>query len=162
MHAITIDFNYRQPSLNIHEESLQQAVKNVLRGECITNANIRVAIVDDLTIHKANRQFLGHDEPTDVLSFPWKDETDPANNDPECAGEISTGSCLEGDIMISAETATRQATEYGWSASDELLLYLIHGTLHLLGYDDHDESDRAEMRDRERHYLGSIGLVGPL
>ena len=65
---------------------------------------------------------------------------------------------LDGEVIVSWETATRTAREYDWSTQDELMLYFIHGCLHLVGYDDQGEVDRAEMRKQESHYLLSVGL----
>ena len=65
---------------------------------------------------------------------------------------------VQGEIIVSGQTAVRSAAEYGWSAADELLLYVVHGCLHLVGYDDGTPQARAEMRARERHYLADFGL----
>ena len=72
--------------------------------------------------------------------------------------EIGYNSKIEGDVIVSAETAIQLAARYDWPPADELLLYVIHGTLHLVGYDDLDDASRAEMRSRERHYLAALGL----
>jgi len=136
-----IEISNRQNLLAIDIKRLRGAVAAVLEEEGFENAAIDIAVVDDPTIHDLNRRFLNHDEPTDVLSFPMGD---------------SEG--LEGDVIVSAETALRSAGRYDWPAADELLLYVIHGTLHLVGYDDIDDVSRAEMRSREKHYLAALGL----
>lgn len=138
---IAIEISNRQTVLDIDGERLRSAVAAVLPEEGITTAAINIAIVDDPTIHDLNRRFLNHDEPTDVLSF-LLDDTDG----------------IEGDVIVSAETAIRSAARYDWPPADELLLYVIHGTLHLVGYDDLDDASRAEMRSRERYYLAALGL----
>lgn len=125
----------------IDHDQIEQAVKEVLLGESIAAAEINVAIVDNLQIHETNRQFLNHDYPTDVITFPW--------DEPDSFG---------GDIMVSAEMAADVSGEYGWSPLDELRLYVIHGVLHLAGYDDHTDDDRAEMRQRETKYLSAAGI----
>ena len=161
MNDITIEVNQRQRSVHVNEQLLEQAACSVLQGEGVTQANIRVAIVDDTTIRKAYQQYLGHDVPTDVLSFPWtcRVQAGPAGQRGFQSDNGLEGDGLEGDIMISAETAVREAAAYGWSVGEELILYLVHGTLHLVGYDDHDEATRAEMRERETRYLRSLGIV---
>ena len=159
MNDITIEVNQRQRSVRVNEQSLEQAARSVLQGEGVTQASIRVAIVDDPIIQMAHRQYLGHDAPTDVLSFPWPRETDRAQAGPAGEREFQPDNRLEGDVMLSAETAAREAAAYGWSAGEELILYLVHGTLHLVGYDDRDEATRAEMREREMRYLRSLGIV---
>jgi probable rRNA maturation factor len=67
---------------------------------------------------------------------------------------------LEGEIVVSRQTADRVAAEQAWSADDELLLYVIHGMLHLVGFDDHSEADIAAMRDQEKHYLVWMKIPG--
>jgi probable rRNA maturation factor len=105
-------------------------------------ATVSIAIVDDETIHRLNRQFLEHDYPTDVLSFAL---TEPPH--------------LEGEIVASIDTARREAAQAGWSTDDELLLYAVHGALHLVGHDDHDPADAAAMRIAERAVLARLGVA---
>jgi probable rRNA maturation factor len=138
--VITVELTNQQSKLGIDADTLQKAVRLVLEGEGIEAAIVSLAVVDDKTIHKLNRQYLDHDYTTDVLSF-----------------VLSHAPCIEGEVIVSAETAERQAAFYGWSANEELMLYLVHGTLHLIGYNDVSESDRALMRERERLYLRSLG-----
>jgi probable rRNA maturation factor len=129
----------------IDADRLNRAVEIILTEEGVEAAAISVAVVDDSTIHDLNRRFLDHDESTDVLSF------DLAEEDGR----------LEGDVIVSVETAQRAAAQLQWPAGDELLLYVVHGTLHLVGYDDLDAESRMEMRGRERYYLAKFGLQPP-
>ena len=64
---------------------------------------------------------------------------------------------LEGEVVVSTETAEAAAPNYEWTPNDELLLYVIHGILHLVGYDDHAPDDCSAMRERERHYMERFG-----
>jgi probable rRNA maturation factor len=137
-----IEISNRQTLIQPDIERMRRAVWAVLEEEGIASGAINIAIVDDRVIHDLNRRFLNHDEPTDVLSF----LLDEANG-------------LEGDVIVSAETAIRSAVRYSWPADDELLLYVVHGTLHLAGYDDLDPASLAEMRGREKHYLAGLGLT---
>jgi probable rRNA maturation factor len=139
----TIEINNDQASLAIDEERLRQAVENVLIAGKIAEAEISVAIIDDPTIHQLNVQFLNHDYPTDVLSFVLERE----------------GDRLEGEIIASADTAIRSASEFGWSPADELLLYVIHGALHLVGFDDTSPELKTLMRQAEGEHLGRFGLA---
>jgi probable rRNA maturation factor len=140
-----VEINNQQARLAIDADRLTRAVEMILVEEGVEAAVINVAIVDDPTIHDLNRRFLDHDEPTDVLSFVLDEE----------AGR------LEGDVIASADTAARTAAQLQWPAADELLLYVLHGTLHLVGYDDLNPDSRREMRERERHYLSQFGLSSP-
>jgi probable rRNA maturation factor len=114
----------------------------------VTAAEVSVAIVDDPAIHTLNRQFLDHDEPTDVLSFSLHDEKSGG----------STEGQIDGEIVLSAETARRRAAEFHWSPRDEVVLYLVHGLLHLAGHDDQTPEDRTAMRTREQTVLAHWGL----
>lgn len=119
---------------------LKQAVEVVIRGEK-TQMPTKVSIVlcDDRTIHELNIRYLGHDYPTDVLSF-----------------NLSEGEGCEelvGEIIISVETAERNAKKYRQTLERELLRLAIHGTLHLLGYDDATPFQRRMMRRKEQKYL---------
>lgn len=127
----------------INAQQLNQAAANVLREAGITAGAVSIAIVDDAEIHRLNKQFLAHDFPTDVLSFVLD----------------RVGERLEGEVIASAQTAVRAAGEYGWQPADELLLYVIHGTLHLVGYDDLDDEAREAMRAAERRHLAAFDLV---
>jgi probable rRNA maturation factor len=135
----------QQATLKIPQRRLVAAVRRVLAEATIATAQISLAIVDDPTIRDLNREFLDHDDATDVLSFLL---------------ERQAGS-LEGEIIVSAQTAASAAPHYGWSAAEELLLYVIHGALHLVGYDDHSAAERAEMRARERAHLEHWGSSSP-
>jgi len=140
--VIDIEITNQQDRLPVDEARFRQAVEMILQDASITEAQISLAVVDDPTIHTLNRQFLRHDEPTDVLSFVLEES------------ETS----LEGEVIVSADTALATAPHYGWQPVDELLLYVIHGTLHLVGGLDATPEEQAEMRAQERKYLARFGL----
>jgi probable rRNA maturation factor len=122
---------------------MRQTARALLEGEGIADAEISLAFVDNATIHQLNQRYLQHDEPTDVLSFPLSE-----------AGARQ----LAGELVIGAEVAQSQAQTRGHDVQAELALYVIHGLLHLCGYDDATAEEAAEMRQRERHYLQQLGL----
>ena len=122
---------------------LKSAAVAVLVGEGIRDAKVTIAFVDNAHIHRLNKQFLNHDEPTDVLTFP---------SSPPGAKK------LEGDIAIGMEIAREYAADRGHEVKLELLLYVVHGCLHLCGYTDTDDESAAEMRVKERQYLAQLGL----
>jgi probable rRNA maturation factor len=122
---------------------LREIARAVLEGEGVAAAAVSLAFVDNATIHRLNKQFLDHDEPTDVLTFPLSG-----------AGAKT----LEGEIVIGAEVARTQAVERSHDEQAELALYVIHGLLHLCGYDDTMPAAVRKMRERERHYLQLLGL----
>jgi probable rRNA maturation factor len=132
-----------QDIVPIDRKRVRETVRAVLDGEGIADAEISLAFVDNPTIHTLNKRYLGHDEPTDVLSFPLSEPNSKR---------------LSGELVIGVEVAQAQAAERGHDAQAELLLYVIHGLLHLCGYDDKDDAAAHEMRRRERHYLAALGL----
>jgi probable rRNA maturation factor len=140
---LRIDIADEQDAHEIDYDRLIAAVRLILTDAGYKSGEISLAIVDDAAMHSLNRQYLQHDYPTDVLSFVLDDDE----------------SRLDGQLIASADYAAREAPTFGWSLNDELLLYTIHGTLHLVGYDDLEPELKAVMRERETHYLGQFGLT---
>ena len=134
-----------QSMLPVDEAQLSAAVRAVFDGSPYTSGTISLAVVDDPTIHEINRQYLEHDYPTDVLSFVLEDR-EPY---------------LEGELVVSTDTASRSAAECDWPAESELLLYVIHGALHLVGYRDKQPEEIAEMRAAEAKLLLQLGVALP-
>jgi probable rRNA maturation factor len=132
-----------QEAVPLDRARLRDVARAVLEGEGVAAASVSLAFVDDPTIHRLNKQFLGHDEPTDVLTFPLSGPGAKA---------------LEGEVVIGAEVARAQAAQRGHDEQAELGLYVIHGLLHLCGYDDTTAQAARAMRERERHYLQLLGL----
>lgn len=123
--------------------ALKAAARTVLECEGVADAKVTLAFVDNTHIHRLNKQFLDHDEPTDVLTFPYS---------------APGAKKLEGEVIIGAEIAREYAADRGHAAELELLLYVIHGCLHLCGYSDTDTASATEMRVKEREYLTKLGL----
>src|SRR5437762_13908992 len=132
-----------QETVEVDRGLLRQVARTVLEGEGVRDAEISLAFVDNATIHRLNKQYLDHDEPTDVLSFPYS---------------AANAKKLEGELVIGVEIARDQASERGHGTEAELALYVIHGMLHLCGYDDKSAAAEKEMRVREKHYLAQLGL----
>lgn len=120
---------------------MQKAIRRIASDYGWTNGEISVALVGDVEIREINKQHLSHDYPTDVISF-----------------DLTEGDALlEGEIIASVETADREALSHRWGEDDELLLYVVHGMLHIVGLGDKTPSQVKEMRAEEAHYLGVIG-----
>jgi probable rRNA maturation factor len=134
---------------------IRETVRKVLKLEHVADAEISVAVLDDAAIHAINRNHLGHDFPTDVISFVYESarSAPPARSEPR-----GSGLKIEGEIVLSAETARREASRHGWSARSELQLYIVHGLLHLCGYDDLTPAEKRSMRRRERAVLKELGI----
>lgn len=131
------------PSAQVDAKRLRRAVKTILTDAGISDGEVSIAVVDDAKMHELNRRYLDHDYPTDVLSFVLEQEEGR----------------LDGQIVVSADYAAREAARYGWNADDELLLYAIHGALHLVGYDDQSAEAQRQMRQAEQQYLAPFGLT---
>ncbi len=129
----------------VDERQLCQAARAILADSSFVSAAISIAVVDDGSIHELNCRYLDHDWPTDVLSFVL-DERD---------------NHLEGEVILSADTAASAAAEAGWPAEAEQLLYVIHGMLHLVGHRDQTPSEARQMRLAEAKYLRPFGFEPP-
>ena len=116
-------------------------------------AEISVTFVDDERIHELNKMHRNIDRSTDVLSFPLGEDGVYDKN-------LETGACLLGDIVISVETAVRQAEEYGHTLQREMGFLTVHSMLHLLGYDHVNGGlEEAEMFEKQEAILDTLGLA---
>ena len=151
-----IEISNGQSSLSIDEANIREVAETVFKIECVESARLSVAIVDNSTMRKLNVRHLNHDYDTDVLSFLLEcHQSESANVDADLRG---SGKSLEGEVVISAEMACQSAREFDWSSENEMILYLVHGLLHLVGYDDLSKSERELMRSRERSILQTWNL----
>lgn len=144
-----IEINNDQDQLELPATWLREVVEQTLTQEEVRSAEISVAVVDNATIWRLNRRHLQHDYPTDVLSFLL--DSDPEL--PPLTGRRGAGRRIEGEVIVSAEMAMQMAVQYHWQSANELCLYLVHGLLHLCGYDDLTPEEQIIMRQRERDIL---------
>ncbi len=158
MYEIEIADN--QECLTIDEELVRTIVRQTLQAEQVSSATISVGIVDNAQIHKLNRQFLNHDYETDVLSFLLEESCDLAVELPTDAPR-GAGKTIDGEVIVSSEMAITLAADYSWGPMDELTLYIVHGLLHLCGYDDLTAEELPIMRARECHVFEALGLPRP-
>lgn len=121
---------------------VRKAVRGTLERHQVASARVSVIGVGDPRMAQLNKKHLGHPGSTDVLTFDLSDG----------------GAEIEGEIVISLDTARREAKRRGHSASAEAALYAVHGVLHLLGYDDHEPRRAARMHRMEDEILASVGL----
>ncbi len=120
-------------------------------------AEVSLTITDDERIQAMNRQYRHVDAPTDVLSFPLLSDDDLAG-----AGDFVTapdGLIHLGDVVVSLPRAREQAAEYGHPLKREVGYLVVHGVLHLLGYDHDTEADQRRMRQREEEVLAAADLA---
>ena len=137
--------NLRKEKIAI--KPLKEIVDRVLREEGIDGVEVSVVLADDEFIQGLNRTWRGVDGPTDVLAFPFREERGGGKEGERERREAPT--CL-GEIVISVDTARRQAKDLGHSRKRELEILLIHGTLHLLGY-NHNKMNKRENLATDYH-----------
>ena len=134
-----------QKAIKLDLDLIKDVAIEIMNFEgCPDNSQLSLVFCDDEAIKEVNNEYRGKDEPTDVLSFPMELE----NFIPEIR--------MLGDIVISTDTAIRQAKEYNHSTETEIVILLIHGLLHLNGYDHIKEDDCKKMRPRETEILKHI------
>jgi probable rRNA maturation factor len=140
----------------VSAERLREVACAVLQSEAWTGpepAELALVLTDDDGIQALNRDFLNIDAPTDVLAFSAQEEDDGSFvAAPEAGGYL-------GDVIISYPRAVSQAQEHGHPTWQELDLLIVHGMLHLMGYDHADEEDRATMWARQDAILRSLPML---
>jgi probable rRNA maturation factor len=136
--GIAVEISDTQRHLRVDADELASLVRNVLAGEGVRRAEVSLVLLDDAGIRGLNRQHLDHDWPTDVISFRLSEPADAT---------------LSAEVVVSAEMAAATASRAGSDPLDELALYVVHGLLHLCGYDDLSADHRAAMRRREAEVL---------
>ena len=126
----------------LSEERLAATARRVLAAEGTPPCELSVAVTDDETVRSLNREYAGEDEVTDVLSFSQR-EGEEFVSPPEGAPQL-------GEVVIAYPQAARQAGERGRAAKEEVTRLLVHGVLHLLGYDHAEPEEARRMREREK------------
>ncbi len=133
-----------QKHYEINKSKIKKAVKVVLNKE-VRSAKLSIAFVDNEEIKRLNERFLGSNEVTDVIAFPLNNKE----------------GILSGEIVISVETAVEVANKKKSSVEGEIILYLVHGILHLLGYNDNNKKNATIMHEKESKILAFLGYNVP-
>lgn len=155
-----IEITDRQSQFALDEDALTKVAENLLSAEQVKSAIISLVFVNDSEIHQINRDYLQHDYPTDVISFLLNDRQMPDATNPTAIPR-GRNQTIEGEVIVSTETARTESKKYNWSSREETVLYLIHGLLHLVGYDDLTDAERTIMRRRELDILKVCGMETP-
>ena len=140
--GLKINFSIEYEAHQVDVEKLDALVLCICKLFAIEDAQISIAIVDDEQIHDVNNRFLGHDYPTDVISFDLSDES---------------GGIKIFDIIVNAQLGFAKAGELGHAGIAELALYICHGMLHNLGYDDGEAEKAEKMHEKEDEILQNLG-----
>jgi probable rRNA maturation factor len=132
---------------DISAELMEKTALEALKHQSApADADLTIVLSDDIQLHELNRQWMGVDAPTDVLSFP-SDEIDP-----------ESGNRYLGDILISIQRAAEQAKAAGHAVEAEVQLLVIHGVLHLMGHDHAEAGEKARMWQAQGEILSQLGL----
>ena len=136
-------FVANEQEIQVDEAHLSHLAKHVLEAEDVDDdAELSILLVGRDHIRRLNARFAGDDYATDVLSFPMMEDEE--------------SSLLLGDVVICPDIARSNAAKVGHDMGAELELLLVHGTLHLLGYDHDDEEEKARMGERQRQILAAF------
>ena len=122
-----------------HKGILRKWINATVTNERKTTGDVNIILCDDASLLKLNKEYLKHDTLTDILTFPLMEEKN----------------VIQGDIYISIERVRDNAKQYGQSVFVELLRVIIHGVLHLIGYNDESDEERFLMKKKEDYYLES-------
>ena len=133
-----------QKYYKIKDNKIKQVVKEVL-GKNSSSAKLSIAFVDNNEIKKLNKRYFDSDDVTDVIAFPLDNHKN----------------ALNGEIVISVETAVDTAVKENVDVEGEIVLYVVHGLLHLLGYSDVNREDAIIMHEKESKILKALGYNMP-
>ncbi len=133
-----------QKHYEINKSKIKKVVKVVLNKE-VRSAKVSIAFVDNEEIKRLNERFLGSNEVTDVITFPLNNKE----------------GILSGEIVISVETAVEVANRRKSNVEGEIILYLVHGILHLLGYNDNNKKNAKIIHEKESEILTFLGYNVP-
>lgn len=158
--AVLID--NRQDAIEITDEQvafIEKIVKAVLDyEEWDEEVEVSISFVDNKEIQNLNREFRNIDAPTDVLSFPMLEYEEISDDEAFSEEDYIEAEIPLGDIVISTEKVIEQSKEYGHSQERELAFLLVHGMLHLLGYDHMNEDDEKIMFQKQDQVLDMLNL----
>lgn len=135
-HFEDVNFTFKGKALN------KRWLRLVAESEIKKIGDINIIFCSDNYILDINQRFLNHDYFTDIITFDY------------CEGD-----CLNGDLFISVDSVRENAIEYGEGFERELCRVMVHGILHLIGYDDHTKPQQKQMRSKEEYYLSLRDLL---
>lgn len=136
----SIAIEQAHPDRLLDEQVLRRLIRHVAAEEQGTLGMLSIVLTDHDTVRALNRTYLDHDYVTDVLSFDLSDAPDR----------------IEGEIYVDLDTAAERHSEFGTTFDEEVYRYVVHGLLHLFGYDDRTPPEKAAMRRLEDAYLAAV------
>ena len=140
-----VHVNDEQDLLFIQKDSIEKVLTFLVEKEKIDCDEIAVHLINDQKISTLHKHYFDDPTPTDCISFPI-----------DKPGERADGVCFLGEIFVSTETASSYAKKHALDTYEEVLLYIIHGFLHLIGYNDLEEEDLKKMREKEKFCIDML------
>lgn len=128
-------------------------------GRIVPDAELSLVLADDALVHQLNRQYRGVDKPTNVLSFPGG--TEPAPAEAHAGAKRAPAPVMLGDVVLAAETVAGEAAAQGKTVADHFSHLVVHGVLHLVGYDHMSEAEARAMESLEVEVLDGLGIADP-
>ena len=142
---VGIEVHHAHDDRQLDEALVRAVVDAVCAGEGVVAGSVGIVLADHATVHDLNREWLGHDYETDVVSFVLDEEAQARG-------------VLDGEVYVDLDTAAERAPEFGVTMAHEALRYVAHGVLHLAGHDDATDAMRDAMRALEDRYLAVAGV----
>lgn len=142
---MTVEIHNLQTCMDVDLGLVERVVIETL-GDGARIDDFSVSIVDDAMIHRINKEHLDHDYPTDVIAFNYGEEGDEAG--------------ISGEVIVSAETAIRIASKQTHEPVAELILYVVHGVLHIKGYNDKTPEEASDMWQEQNRIMKLLGFSG--
>ena len=143
--SFPVEVYNEQNFIRINEDKIKFICGKIISDAGFRSGRLGIVLGDNAITHALNIEYLEHDYATDVISFMI-----------ECHG-----SHLEAELVVSSEVAKERCDEFGWDDESELMLYVIHGTLHQVGYDDKTKAEALRMHQKEAMYLRLLGILNP-
>lgn len=137
-----LSIEHDHPSLSLDDDAVEHLIHHVLDAEGALPIHVSVVLSDHDTVRRLNVAYLDHDYNTDVLSFSMRD--------------ADASDAVEGEVYVDLDTAQERHEEFDTSFEREAYRYVVHGVLHLVGYDDATEDGQETMHERENQYLDAV------
>lgn len=159
--AMKLEIINLQKCYPVDKKEVRRIVRNVLKSEK-QDAELNVVFTGNKQIKEINKTFLGHNYATDVITFAYRD-THREKGKTRSGKKLSLGeNIITGEIIISVEMAEKLARKHDCAVEGEVALYLVHGLLHLFGYDDKQHKEAKKMHQREGELLSGLGFHVPV
>ena len=143
--AWIIEIKNQQKKVRLNLPRIKKIASKILKLSKVSGAHLSIAFISNQKIKILNKQYLRHDYPTDVISFDFSEKKQRVKY-------------LNGEILVSAEMAAQNARTFGTNAEQQIILYILHGTLHLLGYNDHTPNEIKQMRKTEEKLMSALKI----